>query len=73
MNRKQRREFYRKNINRIYQLRNSKILNSDEFMDVDEGEIRLLKEGNHEDREKQKRYNKQKKLLQELDYLLRKR
>ena len=73
MNRTQRRQFYKDNSKRLQQLMSSKIVHTKAFDGMDEEEINLLKENKHTDKEKQELFNKQKKLVLELDYLLRKR
>ena len=51
----------------------SNIVQTNAFDGMGEEEINLLKENKHTDKEKQGLFNKQKKLVLELDYLLRRR
>ena len=73
MNRSQKRQFYKDNSKRIQQLMSSKIVNTKAFNDMDEEDINLLKDNKHTDKDKQELFNKQKRLVLELDYLLRKK
>ena len=73
MNRGQKRQFQKDNSKRIQQLMSSKIVNTKAFNDMDDEDINLLKDNKHTDKDKQELFNKQKRLVLELDYLLRKR
>ncbi len=70
MNRKQKREYQRYAIPRIQQLLNSKLIHSNKLDGLSEEEVNLLKEDNHTDKSLQTLFNKQKKLILELDNLL---
>ena len=66
MNRHGRRTDGKAILNRITQLRNSRILNDPKITGLTEESITLLKEDKHEDRELQLLFNKAVKLVDEL-------
>ena len=73
MNRRERRAYERLAIPRIGQLLKSKILNDDRLNGLPKEEIDLLKKKQHPNGELQTLFNKQEKLIKELDNLLRRK